>query len=161
MEAIVAADGEVTVSFLETHWLTLDILLLWLISWRGRFGNKTWSWEHLRLFEGVTDEGLENIMIDPTYGPLDYTFWPIWAGNWAGHSLDVVADEVLEGWVDRSGMIRLLSGKVLRTLYGHAMVEVGGAESDYWAKIFEQSGGIVDLQLYSSGSSDEDDQDAL
>ncbi|KAI8716153.1 hypothetical protein NCS52_00908300 [Fusarium sp. LHS14.1] len=161
MEAIVTADGEVTISFLETHWLTLDILLLWLISWRGKFGNDTWSWEHLRLFQGITDEGLGDIMIDPTYGPLDHDFWLIWAGNWAGHSLDVVADEVLEGWVDQSDMIKLLSGKVLRTLYGLAMAEVGGAESEYWAKIFEQSGEVVDLQLYSSGSSGEDDQDAL
>ncbi|EEU34695.1 uncharacterized protein NECHADRAFT_94847 [Fusarium vanettenii 77-13-4] len=147
MEAIVTADGEVTISFIETHWLTLDILLLWLISWRGKDGNDSWSWEQLRQFEGITDEGLGDIMIDPTYGPLDDDFWPIWAGNWAGHSLDVVADEVLEEWVDRSDMIRLLSGKVLRTLYGLAMAEVGGAESAYWANIFEQSGGVVDLQL--------------
>ncbi|KAI8664884.1 hypothetical protein LRP88_14605 [Fusarium phalaenopsidis] len=158
MEAIVTADGEVTVSFLETHWLTLDILLLWLISWRGNGDTDTWSWEQLKQFEGVTDEGLGDIMIDPTYGPLDDDFWPIWAGNWAGHSLDVVDDEVLDGWVDRSNMVNLLLGKVLRTLYGLAMAEVGGEESEYWAQVFEQSGGVVDLQLmeYSPGSSDGD-----
>lgn len=55
-------------------------------------------------------------------------------------------------------MVNLLSGKLLRTLYGLAMAEVGGEESEYWAPMFEQSGGVVDLQLreYSPGSSDAD-----
>lgn len=154
MEAIVTDDGECTVSFVGSRWLTLDILLLWLIRWRGKRDHDTWSWEQLEKFEGVTDEGLGDIMADPTYGPLDDDFWPIWAGNWAGHSLDVVADDVDEGWIDRTGTIDLVSGKILRTLYGLAMAEVGGEESDYWARMFEQSGGVVDLQLmeYSSDS---------
>ncbi|KAM0548766.1 hypothetical protein ACHAPJ_009762 [Fusarium lateritium] len=153
MEGIVTFDGEATVSVVGNHWLTLDILLLWLITWRGdRFLN-TWSWEQLEEFVGVTDEGLGDIMIDPTYGPLDHEFWPIWAGPWAGHSFDVVTGCTTLGaeWVDRSSNIDLLSGKMLRTLHGLAMAEVGEAR-DYWAEIFERSGGVIDLQLREYGT---------
>ncbi|KAF4970773.1 hypothetical protein FZEAL_9976 [Fusarium zealandicum] len=151
MEAIITSDGEVTISFLGNHWLTLDIILLWLISWRGDDARDTYSWEQLEQFVGVTDTGLGDTMIDPTYGPLDHTFWPIWAGPWAGHRLDVVADEVGVGWVDRTGMIESLSGKWMRTLYGNALYDRDGVEQ-YWAEVFEQSGGAVNLNLREYGS---------
>ncbi|KAJ4249781.1 hypothetical protein NW762_012123 [Fusarium torreyae] len=152
MEGIVTSDGEATVCFVGNHWLTLDILLIWLITWRGDRFLKTWSWEQLDEFVGVTDEGLGDIMIDPTYGPLDHKFWPIWAGRWAGHSFDVVNECTLGAeWVDRSSNIDSLSGKMLRTLYGLALAEVEEAR-DYWAEIFEKSGGVVDLQLREYGT---------
>ncbi|KAF4465983.1 epoxide hydrolase 2 [Fusarium albosuccineum] len=147
MEGIVTADGEVTVSFVGNHWLTLDILLMWLISWRGRRNSQVCSWERLKLFRGLTDSGIGDIMIDPTYGPGDHSFWPIWNGNWAGHSLDVVAEEVDKGWVDQSSTIDLISDGMMRTFYGLAMAEVGIEEEKYWEKIYKDSGAVADLGI--------------
>ncbi|KAF4991446.1 hypothetical protein FDECE_14041 [Fusarium decemcellulare] len=145
MEGIVTADGEVTVCFVGNHWLTLDILVTWLISWRGEPDSQVCSWERLKLFRGLTDSGIGDIMVDPTYGPLDDSFWPIWDGNWAGHSLDVVAEEVDEGWVDQSSTIDLISDGMMRTFYGLAMAEVGLEEEKYWEKIYKDSGAVADL----------------
>ncbi|KAF4964240.1 hypothetical protein FSARC_7794 [Fusarium sarcochroum] len=147
MEGTITTDEEVTVSLVGNHWLTLDILLVWLISWRGDGRQDTCSWEQLQEFVGVTDSGLGDIMIDPTYGPLDHIFWPIWAGPWAGHSFDVVTEYKMDvEWVDRTSMIELLCPKLLRTLYGLAMAEAGEAR-EYWGEIFEKSGGVVDLEV--------------
>ncbi|KAF5026359.1 hypothetical protein F66182_1567 [Fusarium sp. NRRL 66182] len=147
MEAVITTDGEATVSFLGNEWLTLDILLVWLISWKGKAKNEPLSWEQLQEFEGLTDQSLGDIVIDPSYGPLSGIFWPIWVGTWAGHSLDVVTEEMGEGWIDRTSIIASLSVEWMSVLYGLAMAEVGGEEKMRWAEIFERTGRVPDLQL--------------
>ncbi|KAF4998607.1 hypothetical protein FGRMN_2933 [Fusarium graminum] len=155
MEATTTRDGEMTVSVGGTNWLTLDMLLLWLISWRGEGSQEIWSWEELEDFVGFTDMNLEDTVMDPTYGPLDHKFWPIWAGNWAGDRLDVVAEcEIDANWVDRTSWVDTLANKMMRTFYGLALAEGNSETQRYWAEIFKKSGGVIWLHVsdHSSGA---------
>ncbi|KAM0354872.1 hypothetical protein ACHAPU_000708 [Fusarium lateritium] len=155
MEAITTSDGEATVSLKATNWLTLDMLLLWLISWRGDSSQDVWSWEELEDFVGFTDMNLEDTVMDPTYGPLDHKFWPMWAGNWAGDRLDVVAEcEFNASWIDRTNWVDTLANKMMRTFYGLALAEGEPATQLYWAEIFKRSGGVIWLHVsdHSSGT---------
>jgi hypothetical protein len=153
MESVVTSEDEATVSHAGNSWLTLDILLFWLICWRGDVRQNTWSWEDLEEFVGVTDEGIDDILHDLTYGPLDDKFWPIWAGNWAGHSLEVVVDRPLGGaWVDRTNAIDTLAPKMLLTMYGLALAEGTFEAKRHWEEVLDQRGQVIDeeLEIYVS-----------
>lgn len=143
MEGVVTSDGEATISLPGRQWLTLDILLLWLISWRVEDKNnrkKAWSWEQLEAFEGFTDQDLSDVSLGPPYGPMCSDFWPIWAGPWAGHRLDVVAETGLDNdWKDRTENITRLAPKMLRVFYGRSL-EVQKENRDYWEEAFRQGG---------------------
>ncbi|KAI6758627.1 hypothetical protein HG530_010867 [Fusarium avenaceum] len=149
MEGVVARKGEATVCLKETHWLTLDILLLWLITWKGEEGTQdVWSWKELETFVGFSDENLEDTLMDPTYGPLDDKFWPMWTGAWAGHRLEVVTEKILdEGWVDRTSNIDSLANKMMRLFYGLSIAEGSQWNRKYWAKVFKESGGVIWLHI--------------
>ncbi|KAF4442947.1 hypothetical protein F53441_11591 [Fusarium austroafricanum] len=154
-EGIIAEDGEATIAFLGQKWLTLDILLLWLISWRGEESN-AWTWETIETFQGISDLKLEDIWMDPTYGPLDDSFWPIWHGPWAGHSLDAVAERELDTtWTDRTSNIHTLAPKMRRIFYGLSLAEFGGGRRDYWEEIFKQSGESFEVRFREYTSSTE------
>ncbi|KAM0260562.1 hypothetical protein ACHAPA_010248 [Fusarium lateritium] len=156
MEGVVARKGEATVCLKETHWLTLDMLLLWLITWRGEEDvQEVWTWDELETFVGFPDEKLEDTLMDPTYGPLDDKFWPMWAGAWAGHRLEVVAERELDAdWVDRTSAIDSLSNKMMRLFYGLSIAEGSQWNRKYWAKVFKESGGVIWLHItdHSSGT---------
>ncbi|CVK97619.1 uncharacterized protein FMAN_11620 [Fusarium mangiferae] len=143
MEAVVTSDGEPTISLPGCQWLTLDILLLWLISWRVDYTNnrnKAWSWEQLEAFEGFTDQDLSDVSLGPPYGPMCSDFWPIWAGPWAGHRLDVVAETGLDNdWKDRTENITRLAPKMLRVFYGRSL-EIQKENRDYWEEAFRKGG---------------------
>ncbi|RGP78416.1 hypothetical protein FLONG3_3552 [Fusarium longipes] len=133
MEGVKPYEAEPTVSHIGNKWLTADRLLLWLISWRGDGRQDTWSWEELEEFVGVTAEGIEDILVDPTYGPLDDKFWPMWAGIWAGHSLEIVTDRELGSeWVDRTGVIEKLAPKMFMTLFGLVLAEGDWDSHEDW-----------------------------
>ncbi|GKU22178.1 hypothetical protein FLAG1_09389 [Fusarium langsethiae] len=118
MESVVTEEGEETVSHVGNKWLTLDILLLWLITWRGDQANP-WSWEELERYVGKTvDDMMYSLIGFFNHRPVTDEFWPIWTGNWAGHSLEVVTDrEMDEVWIDRTDEIERLSQKMLRMMY--------------------------------------------
>ncbi|KAF4438560.1 hypothetical protein FACUT_4835 [Fusarium acutatum] len=143
MEAVVTSDGEATVSLPGRQWLTLDILLLWLISWKVDYQKnrkKAWSWEQLETFEGFTDQDLSDASQDPIYGPMCSDFWPIWVGPWAGHRLDVVTEKNLDNdWKDRTENITRLAPKMLRIFYGCSLA-TQKENRDYWGEAFRQGG---------------------
>ncbi|KAF5556292.1 hypothetical protein FNAPI_5815 [Fusarium napiforme] len=142
-EAVVTSDDEATISLPGRQWLTLDILLLWLISWKGdykRNRRKAWSWEQLETFIGFTDRDLSDASRDPSYGPMYFEFWPIWIGPWAGHRLDVVTEKSLDNdWKDRTQNITRLAPKMLRILYGNSLA-AQEEEGDYWEEALRQGG---------------------
>ncbi|CAF3598166.1 unnamed protein product [Fusarium graminearum] len=145
MESVMTTEGEVTVSHVGNSWLTLDMLLFCLICWRGDGRQNTWSWEQLEGYVGMTEEGIDDTLHDPTYGPLDDKFWPIWAGNWVGHSLEVVTDRELDSsWVDRTNSIETLAPKMLLTMYGLALAEGSPQARHHWESVFEQRGDVID-----------------
>ncbi|KAF5638086.1 hypothetical protein F52700_4790 [Fusarium sp. NRRL 52700] len=143
MEAVVTSDNEATISLPGRQWLTLDILLLWLISWKADYKKnrkKAWSWEQLETFEGFTDQDLSNACEDPLYGPCCTDFWPIWVGAWAGHKLDVVTETKLDTeWKDRTENITRLAPKMLRVFYGSSLA-IQKENRDYWEDAFTQGG---------------------
>ncbi|KAF4340298.1 hypothetical protein FBEOM_5809 [Fusarium beomiforme] len=158
MEAIVTSDGEATVALPGRRWLTLDILLMWLISWRGDGEQDTWSWEDLKEFEGFTDHNLSDTWHDPTYGPMDHHFWPIWAGPWAGHNLDVVTERELDaGWTDRTDYVEAQAPKLLRLFLGYAMAE-DHVNQQYWEEAFRQDGDYWELEVMEYSSSWDGDE---
>ncbi|XEV07473.1 hypothetical protein FSHL1_012760 [Fusarium sambucinum] len=118
MRGVITEVGEGTLCHESHNWLTLDMLLLWLITWRGDQSN-LWSWEEL---EGYVGKNLDD-MINALVGIFDNRprtddFWPIWNGNWAGHSLEVVTERDLdEAWVDRTEEIDRFSQRILPMLY--------------------------------------------
>ncbi|SPJ73379.1 uncharacterized protein FTOL_03109 [Fusarium torulosum] len=156
MEGVVARKGEATVCLKKTHWLTLDILLLWLITWRGEEDTQdVWSWEELGTFAGFPDGSLEDTLMDQTYGPLNGKFWPMWAGAWAGQRLEVVAERKLDvDWANRTGEIDSLADKMMRLFYGLSIAEGSHWSRKYWAKVFKESGGVIWLHItdHSSGT---------
>jgi hypothetical protein len=156
MEGVVVRKGEATVCLKETHWLTLDMLLLWLITWRGLENTQdVWSWDGLETFAGFSDEKLEDTLMDPTYGPLNDKFWPMWVGAWAGHRLEVVAEKKLDvDWVNRTSDIDSLANKMMRLFWGLSIAEGTQLNRKYWAKIFKESGGVIWLHItdHSSGT---------
>jgi hypothetical protein len=156
MEGVVTRKGEATVSLKETHWLTLDMLLLWLITWRGEEDTQdVWSWDELKNFAGFSDERLEDTLMDPTYGPLNDKFWPMWAGVWTGHRLEVVAERKLDvDWVNRTDDVESLANKMMRLFYGLSIAEGSQWNRKYWAKVFKESGGVIWLHItdHSSGT---------
>jgi hypothetical protein len=143
MEAVVTSDGEATISLPGRQWLTLDILLLWLISWKADYKKKrkkAWSWEQLETFIGLSDQELSDLSLDRSFGPMYYDFWPIWVGPWAGHRLDVVIETGLDNdWKDRTGNITRLAPKMLRMFYGRSLAAQGEGW-DYWEEAFRQGG---------------------
>ncbi|KAH7259269.1 uncharacterized protein BKA55DRAFT_562280 [Fusarium redolens] len=160
MEAVVTSDDEATVSLPGHKWLTLDIILLWVISWRGDGRKKAWSWKKLESFRGFTDQELTDTWHDPTYGPLFMDFWPIWTGPWAGHNLDVVTEQRLDNdWEDRTECVKTLAPKMLRLFYGLSLSEEKDHQ-EYWEEAFRQDGDYWELEvmLYSS-SWDGDESD--
>ncbi|KAM0230690.1 hypothetical protein ACHAP5_011296 [Fusarium lateritium] len=132
------------------------MLLLWLITWRGEEDvQEVWTWDELEIFVGVPDEKLEDTLMDPTYGPLDDKFWPMWAGAWAGHRLEVVIErELSKDWVDRTSAVESLSNKMMRLFYGLSIAEGSQWNRKYWAKVFKESGGVILLHItdHSSGT---------
>ncbi|PNP78794.1 hypothetical protein FNYG_07936 [Fusarium nygamai] len=143
MEAVVTSDDEATISLPGRQWLTLDILLLWLISWKVDYQKnrkKAWSWEKLETFEGFTDQDLSDASQGPPYGPRCSDFWPIWVGPWAGQRLDVVTKENLDNsWKDRTENITRLAPKMLRMFYGRSLATQED-HRDYWEEAFRQGG---------------------
>ncbi|RGP63916.1 hypothetical protein FSPOR_8243 [Fusarium sporotrichioides] len=152
MESVITTEGEKTVSHPGNDWLTLDILLFWLICWRGDGRQNTWSWEELDEFVGMTEEMIDDTLHDPTYGPLDDKFWPVWTGNWAGHSLEVVTDRDLDRlWVDRTNSIEKLASKMLLTMYGLALAEGSFKARKHWEWVLYQRGDIIDEEQDHDG----------
>ncbi|KAF5585409.1 hypothetical protein FPANT_7518 [Fusarium pseudoanthophilum] len=143
MEAVVTSDDEATISLPGRQWLTLDILLLWLISWKADYKKKrrkAWTWDKLETFIGFTDQDLSDTSQDPAYGPMYYDFWPIWVGPWAGHRLDVVTEKSLDNdWKDRTENITRLAPKMLRIFYGRSLA-TQKENLDYWEEAFRQGG---------------------
>lgn len=125
MEAVVTSDGEATISLPGRQWLTLDILLLWLISWKADYKKKrkkAWSWEQLETFIGLTDQELSDVSKDLSFGTMYYDFWPIWDGPWARHRLGVVIETGLDSdWKDRTENITRLAPKMLRMFYRRSL----------------------------------------
>ncbi|KAH6880637.1 hypothetical protein B0T10DRAFT_411533 [Thelonectria olida] len=122
MELITTADGEVTVALEGKPWLTLDILLMWLISWNQKRDGTTFTWEELNERGRVGDD-----------------FMLMRAGIWAAHALDVVDEEMGEGWFDRTDTIDRLSNNWLRALYRAALARKDDEDvKEYWAKLYEE-----------------------
>ncbi|KAI7767424.1 hypothetical protein LZL87_010752 [Fusarium oxysporum] len=118
MEAVNTSDGEFTIALPGHSWLNVDILVLWFISWRGDNGQYAWNWEGLEDWEGFTDHNLSDTWHDGNYGPVDHHFWPVFAGPWAGHNLDVVTQRELDtDWTDRTKWIEPVAPKLLRLFY--------------------------------------------
>ncbi|KAF5560761.1 hypothetical protein FPHYL_6473 [Fusarium phyllophilum] len=143
MEAAVTSDDEATISLPGCQWLTLDTLLLWLISWKADYKKnrkKAWSWEQLETFEGFSDQDLSDACRGLGYGPMSSDFWPMWVGPWAGHRLDVVTEESLDNdWKDRTENITRLAPKMLRIFYGRSLA-TQKEDRDYWEEAFRQGG---------------------
>ncbi|KAK2690876.1 hypothetical protein QWA68_010322 [Fusarium oxysporum] len=143
MEAVVTPDDEATISLPGRKWLTLDILLLWVISWKADYRKNrktTWSWEQLETFEGFTDRDVSDACQGPGYGPMCSDFWPIWVGPWAGHRLYVIIKERLDnGWKDRTENITRLAPKMLRVFYGRSLA-MKNEHQEYWEEAFRQDG---------------------
>ncbi|KAF9773098.1 hypothetical protein IL306_009141 [Fusarium sp. DS 682] len=158
MEAIVTSDEEATIALPGRRWLTLDILLLWLISWRGDGKQDAWEWEDIEDFEGFTDQNLSDTWHDPTYGPVNEHFWPLFAGPWACHNLDVVTERELDaGWTDRTKSIETLAPKILRLFLGYSMAGHKQNE-EYWEEAFRQDGDYWELEVMHYSSSWEGDE---
>ncbi|KAF5639445.1 uncharacterized protein FTJAE_4783 [Fusarium tjaetaba] len=162
MEAVVTSDGEATISLPGRQWLTLDILLLWLISWKADYKKKrrkAWSWEQLETFKDFTDKDLSDASQDPVFGPMYYDFWPIWVGPWAGHRLDVVTEENLDNsWKDRTENITRLAPKMLRIFYGRSLA-TQKENLDYWEEAFRQGGDHWEFRQSSPFRSEDLDLD--
>ncbi|KAM5349452.1 hypothetical protein ACJ41O_005957 [Fusarium nematophilum] len=132
--------GEVTVAVTGQPWLTLDVLLMWLIGWSG---GHTRSWDddlEIENREPNQDARLPSSNGLPDKEFLRVVFQRVEAGLWAGHALDVV-DEKFEGvcadWFDRSVTIDKLAGRWLQSIYARS---VGDPElKEYWARYLKVS----------------------
>lgn len=145
MELVTTSDGEITVALAGKHWLTLDILLVWLISWNQKRDDTTLTWEELeqgQAYNGIQDPNLMNP--HDRRRRINEVCMLMKAGKWAAHALDVVDEEMGEGWFDRTNTINWLSSNWLRAIYGEALMRNGDEDvKEYWAKFYEESEGRV------------------
>jgi hypothetical protein len=102
-----------TISLTGSHWMTLDILLIWLITWQA--GNDKTSEEVPR---GNPRDQIKKIFTNgSTVTESDITqirsyFTDMYFGRWAGHSLDVVQlvpSKMESGWTDITDEIQDVS----------------------------------------------------
>lgn len=139
MEAVSTTD----VAHVGHSWLTLDTLLYWLICWRGRGDEQRLNWDNLEAFAGVSNT--DTVWRNPERNFAQFAFWPIWSGNWAGHSLEVVTDRNLDqGWIDRTSEFDQLAPNLLQTMYAFALSQKDVKPKRYWEEVFEQLGDVVD-----------------
>ncbi|KAH7183532.1 uncharacterized protein B0J16DRAFT_165016 [Fusarium flagelliforme] len=143
MEAI----NTTTLAHIQHSWLTLDTLLYWLICWRGNGHQQILDWENLEDFIGATNQARYGTWRGTLFQSPYSACWPIWSGNWAGHSLEVVADRNLdEGWIDRTSKFDQLAPKLLQTMYAFALTQGDFKPKRYWEEVFEQLGDVVDQE---------------
>ncbi|KAK7397982.1 hypothetical protein QQX98_012648 [Neonectria punicea] len=122
MGSVTIADGETTVALAGKHWLTLDILLMWLISWNQKGGETTFTWEEFEqgdVYDDIQDADL--VDAGDRRRRIEEAFKLTKAGKWAAHALDVVDEEMGEGWFDRTDTIERLSDNWLRALHGESL----------------------------------------
>ncbi|KPM39396.1 hypothetical protein AK830_g7151 [Neonectria ditissima] len=102
MEIAKTTTGEITVVLLGKNWLTLDILLMWLISWSQKDYETGFTWEELEqgdVYNDIQDADLMDT--NRRERRIGQVFKSMKAGKWAAHALDVVDVEMGEGWFDR------------------------------------------------------------
>lgn len=145
MEFVTTTDGEITVALAGKHWLTLDILLMWLISWNQKGGGTTFTWEEFEQGEAYDD--IQDTDLMAPHGRrrwIEDVFMLMKAGKLVAHALDVVDEETAERWFDRATTIDWLADNWLRALYGEALARKGDEDiKEYWAKFYEKSKGRV------------------
>ncbi|KAG8668024.1 hypothetical protein FPOAC2_10216 [Fusarium poae] len=146
MEKVVTDEGEETVSHVGNSWLTLDMLLIWLITWKGDDKAVPWSWKELERYVGSNIDDMMYAMINVfNHRPGTDYVWPIWRGNWAGHSLEVVTDRKLdEVWIDRTSEIETLALKIAPTMYVMALQHGTAKARRYWEIVLDLQGYVHD-----------------
>jgi hypothetical protein len=141
MELITTTDDEITVALAGKHWLTLDILLMWLISWNEKSSSTIFTWDQCEQGEAYNDiQDTDLTAPDGERGRIEKVFRWMRAGKWAAHALDVVNEEMSDGWFDRTDTINRLSDNWLKAIYGQALARKRDkAVKEYWAEFYKQS----------------------
>ncbi|KAM0425976.1 hypothetical protein ACHAPT_008915 [Fusarium lateritium] len=161
---------DITAKFVGHDWLTLDILLIWLISWARRQPVPAIDWsdeqqtEELAWDFGVGPEGILNL---ETASRARAVLGFKTAGKWAGHRLDVVdeaSEEMSADWHDRTPDIEKCTRNWLMATYARSLrlkVQPGMRKYwEYWAQVIVKeaergnggSGGSSVLQGHSTSS---------
>ncbi|KAF4987443.1 hypothetical protein FDECE_15433 [Fusarium decemcellulare] len=138
-----SSNKDSTITLVGHRWLTLDILLMWLVSWNCRSEpSKTCParWEEYKEI-GVKFEDMvleDGDLSSEVLSAIIQVFRRIGAGKWAGHSLDVVDErfeELTEGWFDRTSTIQKNSRDWLVAIYGEALRKPSCSNyREYWAE---------------------------
>jgi hypothetical protein len=125
-----------TVSLAGNPWMTLDILLVWLITWQG--GSDKISKEvpggnpRDQIKEVSTNSS--NIS-EPEIAQIRSYFTDMYFGRWAGHSLDVVKlvqTKMESDWSDITGDIEDVSQRWFAGIYLEAHLLKEARHIEYW-----------------------------
>jgi hypothetical protein len=133
---------EATVSLVGNRWLTLDILLVWLISWSVGTHEKPYATPQGKPSKWVKEIFTNKLHLsDDGAEQCTMPFENILIGKWAGHSFDVVdqiTEEMKVGWTDKTDEIEALSQHWFAAMYADANdfdEEVGYRK--YWDRFAE------------------------
>jgi hypothetical protein len=128
----------VTVSLTRNPWLTLDILLIWLITWQA--GNDKASEQN---FKGNPKDQIRKIFTNgfsvtsSDIAQIRSYFTDMYFGRWAGHSLDVVQlaqNKMESGWTDITREIQDVSQQWFVAIYLEAFLMKETKYREYWGR---------------------------
>ncbi|UZP38756.1 hypothetical protein NXS19_006572 [Fusarium pseudograminearum] len=128
-----------TISLTRNPWMTLDILLIWLITWEAGRNRppENIPREILRdqITKIMTNRGAIITASDVTQ--IRSYFTDMSSGRWAGHSLDVVQlvhSKMESGWTDITGEIQDASQRWFVAIFYDA-VRLGQTKYiEYWRR---------------------------
>ena len=123
-----------TVSLTGNRWLTLDILLMWLINWQesDELPKAVPRRKPSDLVKNVFKNGSR--VIESEVAQMRGYFMEMYTGKWAGHCLDVVkhVQPRLEGWTDITGEIEESSQRWFAGIYLEVYLVNDRDQKKYW-----------------------------
>ncbi|KAI1071812.1 hypothetical protein LB507_005263 [Fusarium sp. FIESC RH6] len=124
-----------TVSLTGNRWLTLDILLMWLINWQesDELPKAGPTRKPSDLVKNVFNNGSR--VIESEIAQMRGYFMEMYTGKWAGHCLDVVkhAQSTMEsGWTDITGEIEESSQRWFAGIYLEVYLVNDRDQKKYW-----------------------------
>ncbi|KAL6916779.1 hypothetical protein FSST1_008274 [Fusarium sambucinum] len=127
-----------TISLTRNPWMTLDILLIWLITWQAGYDKPS-----KEVPRGNPRDQIKKIFTNGVsvtaydIAQIRAYFTDMYYGRWAGHSLDVVQlvqSKMESGWTDITGEIQDVSQQWFVAIYLEAFLLKETKYLEHWGR---------------------------